>query len=290
MAHDGFYGWLNNPAEVERVVASLPMPVFANAAPNLMNTWQGKTVLLYTHFRKVIGQDAPKGPQGIGDCVSWGWGNLCNYTQAFEILSGQPYEYQETATEAIYALSRVEVGGQRGSREDGSVGAWAAKAVSTYGVLSRTKLGAYDKNRAKDWGASGLPDDLEPEAKTHLIKTVSLISSFEEAAAAIVNGYPVAVCSNQGFSMKRNSDGFCNPEGQWAHCMCFVGVRDDKAGLCCSQSWGANTPSGPLALEQPDNTFWVDAETCNRMFRMKDSFTGSSFMGYPARDIINFHH
>lgn len=289
--HDGFYGWINDPQAVEKVLGELPQPLFASAAPHLKGSGAKEDTLLYLGVRKVLGgKDAPKGPQKIGDCVSWGWGNLINYAQCTAVLKGEPVEYQEIATESIYALSRVEVGGQRGSYQDGSVGAWAAKACTNYGVLSRNEIGAYDPKRAKEWGAKGLPDELEPKAKLHVLKTTSLIQNFEEACDAIQNGYPVAVCSMQGFSMQRDNEGFCRPEGTWAHCMAFVAKRfGNRPGLCCSQSWGPNTPSGPLALEQPDNTFWVDAETCNRMFRQRDSFTGSPFVGYPAAKIPDWY-
>jgi hypothetical protein len=317
------FGWIEAPHEVEKVMSALPNPLMTSALTPSLD--EKKTVLLYDIFRKVIESDPPKGPQKIGDCVSWGWGNLTNYVAALQIFNAlQPKglltlpdpalvtvsdyreasearsaivgEYQEAATEAIYALSRVEVGGQRGSYSDGSVGAWAAKAVSEHGTLSRKYLqskglgGAYDPRRAKEWGAKGLPDDLEPDAKLHLIKTVSLVTSFDQAAALIQNGYPVAICSNRGFTMERDSQGFCRPSGVWNHCMLLVGVRFDRPGCCISQSWGPNTPSGPLALNQPDNTFWADAEVIDYILRQRDSFTGSQFMDYPNQDLITWSH
>ncbi len=318
------FGWIEAPHEVEKVMSALPTPLMTSSNTPALDT--SKDTLLYDIFRKVTGFDPPKGPQKIGDCVSWGWGNLTNYIAALQIfLALQPKglvdlpdpvvvgqetyaaaceardsivgEYQEAATESIYALSRVEVGGQRGSYSDGSVGAWAAKAVSTYGTLSRPYLdlkglgGAYDPNRAKDWGAKGLPDNLEPDARNHLIKTVSMVTTFEQAASLIQNGYPVAICSNRGFTMTRDADGFCMPSGEWNHCMLLVAVRfGARPGCCISQSWGANTPSGPLALNQPDNTFWADADVINYILKQNDSFTGSNFMDYPNQKLITWSH
>ncbi len=280
-------GWINNPVEVEKVVSKLPIPMFTDAVPNLL---QEKTdTFLYEYVRKYNkGADAPAGPQLIGDCVSWGWSNLANYLQCIQMSMGQRLSYQEICTEAMYALSRVEVGGQRGSYSDGSVGAWAAKAATQYGYLSRNYLAKqglspeYDARRAKDWGAKGLPDQFEPEAQMHLLQTTSLTTSFEMAAEAIQRKYPVAVCSNRGFSMVRDKDGFCSPSGVWNHCMVFVGVRwGSRPGLCLSQSWGRNTPSGPLAFNQPDNTFWVEADVADKMLRQGDSFAGSPFAAFP---------
>lgn len=318
---DELCGWSNKPDEVDKVLSTLPHPLFGAASADLpLDT--SKEVFLWDYVRAVIKTDVPKGPQGIGDCVSWAWSNLVNYVaciQIFqqlksnklikiaggiptiktvnEITEDEAYllksvleEYQECATEALYALCRCEVGGQWNSYQDGAVGAWAAKAVSTLGTLSRKVVGPYDKQRAKQWGAKGLPDDLEPTAKQHLIKTVSKVTSFEEAVVAIQNGYPVAVCSNRGFTMKRDGQGFCSPDGTWYHAMLFMANRWDRPGLCCSQSWGQNTPSGPVIKGQPDNTFWVDAKVVDYMLRQNDSFSGSQFDGYESQDLLTWYH
>jgi hypothetical protein len=307
---DMHFGWVNNPDEVARQVAMLPRPLFGD----VLSADESKEVRLYDVVRKVIGKDAPKGPQGIGDCTSWGTGNFVNYTSCIQIFNKlkdnnllhsdfeDPQrqaiveEYQEVATEAIYALGRVEVGGQKGSYNDGSTGIWSMQAISKYGTLSRKFLeskglgGSYDKNRAKKWGALGLPDELEPSAFEHRVKIVSMIKSYSEAVAAIQNGYGVVVCSDQGFTMTRDRQGFCTPSGTWYHCMFFMANRIDRPGLCCSQSWGANVPDGPLDKEQPDNTFWVDANVIDRMLRQGDSFTGSAFDGYIAQDVTTWRH
>ena len=111
-------------------------------------------------------------------------------------------------------------------------------------IIRFDDLTHFDPRRARDWGRAGLPDDLEPEARQHLVRTVSLVRTFAEARAALANGYPVAVCSGQGFSMTRDRDGFCAPRGQWNHCMCFIGATGGRRpGLCCLQSWGPTTPT-----------------------------------------------
>lgn len=317
------FGWVERPDEVERLLPTLAMP---NLKGNLPLVDEKKDTFLYNIFREVVKADPPKGPQKIGDCVSWGWGNLVNYVAALQIhrqLKDQNLlhlpprdecteadysalstsraaileQYEEAATEIIYAFSRVEIGGQRGSYSDGSTGIWASKAVSELGTLSRPYLqktlgkGDYDPNRAKDWGAKGVPDSLEPAARQRRVKTVSLVTNFTEAATLIQNGYPVAICSNRGFTMTRDSDGFCRPSGVWNHCMLLVAVRfGNRPGCCISQSWGANTPDGPLAFDQPDNTFWADASAIDYILAQRDSFTGSEFEGYPAQDLVTWKH
>jgi hypothetical protein len=288
---DQHFGWLNRPKEVERFLSTLATPLFADAGAHLKDTGKGKTVLLYEAARKVMGQDLDPGPQKIGDCVSWGWGGAVDLLACVEVLAGERETYSwdlRTCTEAVYALSRVEFGNLDGSYEDGSVGAWAAAAAAKGGYLSRQKLGPYDPKRAKAWGAKGLPDEYEAEAKTHVVETVSLVKSYEEARDLIANGYPVPVCSDQGFSMTRDAKGFCRPQGTWNHCMKFVAASDDSArpGLLCDQSWGPDTPDGPKGdFDIPDNSFWVEAQTVTRMLRQGDSYAIAGFKGYEARSI-----
>jgi hypothetical protein len=207
-------------------------------------------------------------------------------TGAREEFTGQ------TATEILYAGSRIEIGKGSVGTQDGSVGAWVAQFAHDYGTLIRAKypsldLTTYSGTLAKKLGMprAGVPDDLEPLAREHPVKTTSLISTYEEARDAIANGYAIAVSSTVGFQMKRDQDGFARPEGQWPHCMCFAAVDDSfrRPGLLCVNSWGPSWISGPTRLDQPDGSFWVDANVVNAMLRMQDSFAPSGYVGYPKQ-------
>lgn len=303
-------GWQEDQEQVKLIASQSSMPFFMGGTPE-----GNKPALLYTIYREIAGGD-DLGVQGIGDCVSWGNKHLNDYTQAIEIhlqmqaIKSNPalspeevkqalqvvlYGFQMTASEVIYALSRVEIGGQRGSYRDGSVGAWAIKALAKYGSLSYKKLGElgqgdkYDARRAKQWGATGLPDNLEPSAAEHKIQTYSLVTKFEDAAHLIENGYGVAVCSNVGFQngrggvTQRDEQGFATARGRWDHCMFFCAARYDRPGLCCINQWPLQAFAGPLNLDQPKNSFWVDERTVNVMLSQQDSWTASQFKGYPIR-------
>lgn len=287
------FGWRPDPRAVDEVLGFLRHPVFSVAAAPIGDSGKGKVVLLHKLVERVRGS-FPVHRQTIGDCVSHGWGLSVDVVRAVQIAQGARERYAgDTATEPIYAGSRVEIGGGR-IRGDGSVGAWAAKLVSTYGTLIRGAYGSidlseYDGARARDWGrpGRGIPDPLEPTMREHLVHTVSLVDSYEAARDAIANGYPVAVCSNQGFASVRDAQGFARPKGTWGHCMMFVAVDDADArpGLLCCNSWGPDWISGPKRHEQPEGSFWVDAQTVDRMLRQGDSFAVSQYEGYPAQDL-----
>jgi hypothetical protein len=284
-------GWVHLPLEIDAVLASLPRPRFAAAAADLLVGPLPEEVFLWDACKKVTGGHLPAHDQdGVGCCVGEGFSSAVEYLQCVEIaLGNEPEEYRPISSEGVYGLSRVEVGGGR-IRGDGSTGAWAARAVREYGVLPRavfgdTDLTHFSPRRARQWGDRGLPADLECEARRHPVRTVSLVTSFAEARAAIAHGYPVAVCSDQGFGLARDRDGFCPPLGRWDHCMCFIGaVGGRRPGLCCLQSWGPDTPGGPVGLgDHPRCAFWVDAPVADRMLAQGDSWALSAFEGFPAR-------
>lgn len=286
-------GWVHDPAEVDRIMGTLPMPLCGAAAQSILGSGKGKKGLLHQAVVKVVGQFPTYPAQEIGDCVSHGYRTCIDVLKCVEIaLRGEAEQWKaETATEPIYGGSRVEVGGGK-IRGDGSVGAWAAKWISEWGVLSRlvygsTDLTTYSGKRAKQWGDRGVPDELEAAAKEHPVSTVSLVQSYEEARDLIVNGYPIAVCSNQGFTSTRDSEGFASPRGSWAHCMAFIAADDEyrRPGLLCMNSWGPDWIGGPKRHGQPDGSFWVDADVADRMLRRGDSFALSQFLGYPSQDL-----
>ena len=283
------YDW----RQVEATLAASPTPSFASTGREIYGSGEGKTVCLWLALEKLLGT-FPVHEQTIGDCVSHGFGTGIDVLQAVEIQSGDNERWvAETATESIYAISRVERGKRQIGRGDGSVGAWAADAVSKWGVLQRVQYGQHDLRQysgplAKKWGWDGLPDELEPKAAPFKVGVTSLVTTYEQARDAIANGYPVAVCSDQGFDDVRDSEGFSRAMGSWAHCMVFLGVDDNpkRPGLLCMNSWGRNWIRGPKRLGQPDGSFWVDAQVANRMLgRNPDSWALGKFSGYPAQNL-----
>lgn len=295
MAFLPLFGYSPDTAANERFIHSLPHETLAQAGPDLV--LDDKTVLLYEPLLACM-PSWRRGAQGIGSCVGWGWSLAVDVLAAVEVvLKREPERFGGRTLEAsVYAFSRVEARGrQRAGLSDGSYGGAAAKAVRDWGTLhygvdyGGEKFDTYSAQREKSWGNTGVPDHLESFARERRVGEVTLVETFDQAATAIQNGYPVPVCSMQGFTMQRDKDGFCHPRGQWAHCMLFAGVRFDKPGLLCVNSWGASN-SGPT---WPDNmpkavaecSFWVDAGTADRMLRGRDSYAISAYDGFPPQKI-----
>lgn len=257
------------------------MPKLRQAAPHLLerSPSDGKPILLYRAWTDLFKAYPPYPAQQIGDCVSFGHGHANDLLQCIEFClanpgkTPRPADIQETDTEFIYGASR-EISGNLGPF-DGSYGAAAAKAMTEWGMLSRRQLGSegsYSGQRAKLWGRRGVPDSLKAQAAKFKLGSVAQVSTWDELVAAIGGGHPVTICSDQGFTLQRDSQGFCRARGRWGHCMFIAGVRFDRPGACIVQSWGPDTPSGPTDLDQPSFSFWADRDVIERILSQGDSW------------------
>lgn len=275
-------GWVDEPAAVDAVLAALPMPSFGSTPAFAMTGDRPQQVFLWKAYEAVTGQPFPSGSQGrVGSCVAWGAVHAAIATLAVKILAGSGESFYWGVQEAIYGLSRVEIGKRQLGRGDGSIGAWAAKAAVDFGMLPRGAyldgkydLTKYSESLCRDWGWNGLPDALEPITREYPVKETSLVSTLEELDTALANGWGVSICSNQGFTLSRDKDGFCLPRGRWAHCMAVIGYqKGSKPGYFILNSWGAGAYSGPIgAGDGPKGGFWCDPQTMQRILNAKDSF------------------
>jgi hypothetical protein len=253
-------------------------------------------VFLWRHVRKAAGRDAPWYPninQGpVGCCVGAGWKHCADVCQASAIAAGQSFEWRPVSAEVIYGGSRIDVGQGRISG-DGSVGAWAKEYVSSKGGLAPMQkfagadLSTFSPTRAREFGRRGIPPDIAAAAREHPVKSCALVKSWSDAKRAIQQGYPVAVCSDQGFRMERDSTGRCRPQGTWMHCMSLIGVRtgENECGFLLN-SWGDAAHGGPVW--PPDALvagFWADASVLDRMLRQGDSFALADVAGFPQRKL-----
>jgi hypothetical protein len=287
-------GWVDDQAAVKKVVENLEFKSFAETPPG--RAVQGDLpdrVLLWEAQRAILGDILPSRNQGsVGTCVSFGFAGAIETSWLVDISAkkGGRGDFKPVATEPIYALSRVEVGGGR-INGDGSVGAWAAKSSADYGNLFREVYGSHDlsqysESRSREWGRRGLPDDLEPTAKKYVCKQVAPVLTLEELDKSLFNGYAVAVCSRQGFTRERDAAGFAKASGSWAHCMYICGYRTQpRKGYACINSWGDQYHTGPRGEGLSNAGFWIEAPVMARMLGAKDSFAVSGPAGFEVRPV-----
>ncbi len=295
-----YCGWISSPQNRQIFIETNPKPFMNQLDDEIRGTGAGKQALLWPFFEKVSGGPLKPHYQAIGDCVSQAYGLGIDILTGIQIVKrGSPQRWvAKAATEVIYGGGRIEIGRQlynKSYSRDGLDGYLAAEFLKKYGVLLRQKylewdFTTYDGAVARKLGRSGVPDALEPLCKLHPIGWASLVQSWDEARDCIYNGYPVILCSNQGFNTRngRDQNGYLTPSRKiWNHAMLLAGIDEDcdRPGGCIINSWGSDWIDGGVKLNQPVGSFWADASVIDRMVKQKDSIAISSYAGYPKQDL-----
>jgi hypothetical protein len=287
------FGWHRDDAVIAENLNPGKTTQFADTPAGKAALADDADVYLWRALTKVTGREYTGwvNQGSVGCCVGCGFKHAIDVLLAVQIASGAREDFKPVSVEVIYGGSRVEVGGGRISG-DGSVGAWAAKWCRDWGVVASERHGGIDLSvfspaRARDFGRRGCPDELEPLAKQHPVRSVALVRTWADVKRAVTQGYPVAVCSGVGFRMERDSTGRCRPQGSWAHCMMICGVRSgNNEGAFVLNSWGPAAHTGPVfPADAPTNGFWADADVIARMVSEGDSFALSSAAGFPPRKV-----
>jgi len=160
--------------------------------------------------------------------------------------------------------------------------------------LSKKRLGfvdlsTYNSRIGTNWGRSGVPREVVEEGQKHQVKTISLINTVEQARDAIANGYALSVCSNYGFSSRRNEHGVASRSGSWNHAMAWVAMDDshevyDETLFLIQNSWGVFN-GGPKRFDQPEGSFWIRERDAAGMLAQNGSWVFSDVDGFPPRKV-----
>lgn len=292
---DAGQGWVADPDEVKAVADTLEVKVFGDTPAGQVQDLP-KSVYGWKLYETLFGRPPPMKNQGqVGSCVSFGTNTAVERTLAAEIVArkGTAAEWTRFVEEATYGGSRVEIGGGR-IRGDGSVGAWAAQFVTKYGMVPRKKydtadLTTYSESLCRQWGDRGVPAEFEDVARKFPVKAFVQVKTWDEAKKACAQGYFVAICSNQGFSMQRDANGVARPQGSWAHCMALDAYHttdDGKEYGHIVNSWGDRAHTGPVGWGNPNpDGFWAESAVIDRMLRQGDSWAFSGTTGFPRRKL-----
>jgi len=234
-------------------------PNISQAAADIFRADDDADVDLCDMYKEVAGQefdDTDQNPNGT--CVGHGTAKAATLSAAAMAKAGEiSWPGADVAIEPVYGGMRYEIGAkEKGSNlnrgGDGGVGSWAIEWLIKYGFLFMQRYGSidltnYDKQRVLSWGRTGVPDELEPVAKEHLLKSAPQVTDEQQAWMLVGQRYPLVHCSNQGFSMRRNSNGTCDANDQWAHCAIFDGrftLPDGSKVLRYGNSWQGSRSRG----------------------------------------------
>lgn len=224
------------------------------------------------------------------NCVSHATRNAVDITRAVEIdIKGEAESFEaRSATEGIYQ--------SRSHRGQGMTCSGAAKYVATQGgILLRKDYGEIDLSTYNSSiGANKkIPRSIWiDEANKHQVKTISMITTVEEARDALANGYAISVCSGYGFSSRRDAKGIAKRSGGWNHAMAWIACDDtherfNETLFLIQNSWGIWN-NGPKVHGQPEGSFWIREKDARGMLASQGSWVFSDVGGFPARDLPNY--
>lgn len=287
--NNGLKGATYDPQDMAELLTQLPNPLFGAIGENLYGTGKGALCLPYKavqYFFSKFGEDEA---QTTGDCVSHATRNAVDVTRCYEILYKKEKEVfvARGATEPIY--------GSRGHGGQGMHCSQAARFVGvTGGFLLRENytdigidLSKYNAKLGTNWGSRGLPQNLVTKASPYRITNVTTIESLEEARDLLANGYGLSVCSNKGFSNKRDKYGIAETSGSWSHAMAWIAVDDTHERLnetlfLVQNSWGLWN-SGPKYYDQPEGSFWIRQKDAEAMIGDGGAFAFADFKGFTRK-------
>ena len=286
----GFEGSVCDPEETAKLLGKLKTPLFGAAAYKLNGAGEGRLSLPFKSLLKFYKDFGPSERQTTGDCVSHSTRNAVDITRAVEIdIKGEPESFEaHGATEGIYQA--------RGHRGQGMTCSGAAKYVHEKGgLLIRKDYGGVDLSEYNsNLGARHkIPSSIYiSEAKKHQVKTISLITTVEEARDALANGYAMSVCCGYGLCSIRDSKGIAKRGGGWNHAMAWIACDDTRERFkellfLVQNSWGLWN-SGPKVHEQPEGSFWIREKDARGMLAQQGSWVFSDVDGFPARDLPNY--
>ena len=287
----GFLGALCDPektAQLQAEIAAaggLPDGAMACSTFGLEDSGKDKLSLTFLEIFKLYPDCLPGGAQGRGDCVSWSTRNACLTTMCTDITSGQPDEVSgrlegapEVSDEARLngVLSTEAFYNWRRHSGDGWFCSDAVKvAMNDSGMWLRKKydeinvdLTRYSSRNAGIYGNKTPPDLWRQIGKDHLIRTATVLRTYEELRDMLANGYGVSSCGSEGFESTRDANGVSRRTKQWAHAMAYISVDDRpeiiklyKEPLVLVQnSWG-DWNDGPRTIfgtniSIPIGSFW----------------------------------
>ena len=287
---DGFVGSFCDEEDLAKLLGELKTPVFGATAYRLFGSGERKLSLPFKSLLRFDSSFGPSERQTTGDCVSHSTRNAIDITRAVEIDVKGEFESFDArgATEAIYQ--------SRGHKTQGMSCSKAARYVNQNGgILLRKDYGEVDLS---EYDSSlgvyhKIPTSVyKTEAKKHQVKTVSLITTVEEARDALANGYSMSVCSGHGFSSRRDKHGIAKKSGGWSHAMAWIGCDDtheihSETLFLLQNSWG-RWNSGPKRHGQPDGSFWIREKDARGMLSERGSWVFSDVDGFPARELPDY--
>jgi hypothetical protein len=260
-------------------------PGFYDRFPKLQGKWDGtSTVNHHDAVLKALGKHMPAHNQPRGTCGGRAGARSLELLQCVLIASGVRAEFHYVSHAAIYMFARMKYDMANGSpsdeNNDGVAGGSVPEILGEVGVIHRDEsedksmAGQGSDDVACTWGAGKIDpaklSAIKEMARDNIVTAKVRLRSAQECADLLASGGIICQSDMQGYSMKRDAEGVCRAQGEWAHYQVRSGVRVTPSGrkvFQYDQSWGDDTPQGPPLPGCPGNVFGVEWSVQDRLCR-----------------------
>lgn len=273
---------------------------------DILGAGKNKVIRLWKMWERAAGIKFEPHRQDIGDCVSQALALGLETQSGIRTVVDQVFDWVgKISTELLYIASRIEVGRGQYGWSDGSNGAWAVEAAEKFGVLPRSNYGQgidvskYNPKLAKSLSGcwrnlpgQGVPSWLEPQMVRNVLhRAVRIDGGFDQAADYVASGYPILLCSQIGYTLTSDDDGFLlRSRKPWPHSMLLWGTDtlSKRQGGCIANSWGKDwfKIRGYHKHSTAPGSFWADRGNIELMLESNDCFALIEFNGPTRRKII----
>lgn len=258
-------------------------PTLHQRFPNLQGRWDGKTTINHHEaVRKVLGRNIEAHDQPRGTCGGRAGSRGLEILQCVLIAQGQRAKFKYVSHALIYWLARrkfkMDNGSPSNERNDGVAGGSVPEVLAEFGCVHREEsgdtnfVGRGSDDLAVTWGAGRIDPNLAKRmlelASDNIVTAKVRASSAQECADGLAAGGVIIQSDAQGYSMTRDRLGVCRAQGTWYHYQVRSGVRvlsDGRRIFQYDQSWGDETPQGPLLDGCPGNVFGVEWDVQDRL-------------------------
>jgi hypothetical protein len=246
-------------ADVTSFVQSSNRPSLHQLAPHIAGKWDGKTTIcLHDAVKKILGKHRPAQMQPRGTCGGRAAKALLEIIQCVLMAANRRAKYQRISHAFPYGAARKRdniLGPSDGVLDGAMPPTLAYDGAVTFEEAGETSdYGNGSDDLAYKWGMSGPTQAMYDLAKDNKIgKDYAKITNLQEYGDGLMVGGVPIVSDDNGYTMVRDSRGVCKAVREpWYHYHLWSGVIVLPTGQTIvpyDQSWGDNTPSGPLLMD-----------------------------------------
>lgn len=286
------------------------------AANKLEGSGEGRLILPYRFVEKHYPGAFPGAAQQRGDCVSHSTTKAGLLTMVCDVESGQADEVsgrlEACPTVSLIGIKNGVVSSEanywwRGYNSDGwSCEASAQVALEKAALWLRQDypelgidLTKYSGSMAGKYGRTPPPSNIREAGKDHLMRTATKLSGSNKRELLrdyLANGYGVSTCGGEGYSKRRDENGYSPRSGSWSHAFPAWGFDDrpiikDKYGeslVLAGNNWGVWNGGGTRILgtdiDIPPGFWWTKWSE----FKNRSLIALSGANGWAARKLPSF--